>query len=74
MTNYRIIEVIEYDNDIYYLLQIRTWLFFWETVEETNYTSQGKLTDEIKFTSRQGAKEYYRKYYMKSKTTIVEEN
>ena len=75
MTHYRIIEVIEYGNDIYYLLQIKKCLFFWVTLKSVSFSHDGgSFFEDLKFSSRSEAKEYYRKYYMKPKLTIVEEN
>jgi hypothetical protein len=73
MTHYRIIEVRNYE-DVYYILQIKKWWLFWVTVTEPTFSDVGPSREEVIFTSKLAAKEYYRKYYMKPKLTIVEEN
>jgi hypothetical protein len=76
MKQYRIIEVYQYEKDVYYVLQIRKRWLFWETVKEITHTHNGQSVygDESKFTSREGAKKYFMKYYMKEKRTVVETN
>jgi hypothetical protein len=71
MKKYRIIKVEKLD-ETYYLLAIKKWFFFWLIECDSYCDDLGISYYERKFETKEEAREFFIKWYVEPKMTIVE--